>query len=390
MKFRQHQNKEVIKITININPNLIDEFRDKVNESPIFYALYRNDDGKNKWNIICSTMDWLTVVSKGIPQIKIKSDSGFGTNHLLSLNYMQYIVAIDILLESIKQLYRVLNGENNYPLKNDKSIFNQKELSDDNYFKHIRAVFGTHPVNLNSIDGNRKNNNERFYASWSTASSLDHDFDFSVYLYSNKPGKDNVKFGFEIDKINKYAEKRYRLLKDLIKKVDIIIQNHISKKKEKDIINNKDPIKQIEILIKENEERISPQYGYAYQLNYLYRLLKVDIKDNKYKTIIENYRNYLIDQISNIKYYLQKMDFKFKLEKNTIYGYELEKIYNYLYDEKHQVGEMFFNTLIDENFLPSYLKSCDNFNEKELILDSILYKESKLNDFKSIDINDLI
>ncbi|WP_166638083.1 hypothetical protein [Halanaerobium saccharolyticum] len=279
----------MIKITININSDLIDKFRDKVNENHMFYELYRSNAGKNKWNIICSAMDWLTVVSKGITKINIKNDNGFASNHLLSLNCMQYIVAIDILLESIKQLYRVLDGEDNYPLNKDKSIFKQSEISDDKYFKHIRAVFGTHPVNLKSVDGIRKNNDEKFYASWSTSVLLD--YDFSVFLYSNKPEKENIKFGFDIEKINEYAQKRYNLLNDLIKKVDIVIQDHISNKKKIDIKENKNPIKQLEILIKENEERISSQYGYAHQLNYLYRLLKVDIKDDEWKPIIDNYKD---------------------------------------------------------------------------------------------------
>lgn len=377
----------MIKITININPDLIDKFRDKVNENHMFYALYRNNDGKNKWNIVCSAMDWLTVVSKGITQINIKSDSGFATNHLLSLNYMQYIVAIDILLESIKQLYRVLDGKDNYPLNKDKSVFKQSEISDDKYFKHIRAVFGTHPVNLNSVDGIRKNNDERFYASWSTPVLFD--YDFSVFLYSNKPEKENEKFGFDIEKINEYAKKRYNLLNDLIKKVDIVIQDHISNKKKINIKEKNDPIKQLEILIKENKERIDSQYGYAHQLNYLYRLFKVNIKNDKWKPIIDNYKDHLIDEISIIKDCLQKMDFNYKLEKNFVKGYEFRDLYSYIHDEKNSRGYNYFLILIENNVLPSYVQISDDKSEIELVLDSILYMKSKeLN--KTIEFSDLL
>ena len=33
------------------------QFRDKVNENDLVYHIYRNRDGKDQWNIICSAMD---------------------------------------------------------------------------------------------------------------------------------------------------------------------------------------------------------------------------------------------------------------------------------------------------------------------------------------------
>ncbi|MGG3737515.1 hypothetical protein [Aeribacillus pallidus] len=62
---------------ININSDLIDEFRNKVNEEPFFREKYRNVNGKNYWNIICSAMDWISVASEGLPSIKLNT-KGFG------------------------------------------------------------------------------------------------------------------------------------------------------------------------------------------------------------------------------------------------------------------------------------------------------------------------
>jgi hypothetical protein len=78
-------------MSINLDPELIDDFRDSVNEQPIFREMFKNIDGKNKWNIICSAMDWISVSAGGLPYINIKVPN-FGYDHLISLNLMQYIV----------------------------------------------------------------------------------------------------------------------------------------------------------------------------------------------------------------------------------------------------------------------------------------------------------
>lgn len=210
-------------MTINLDPNLIRKFRNKVNEKRIFQEMYKNIDGKNKWNVICSAMDWITIAVEGLPQINLKVSKGIGHNALQSLNLMQYIISIDLLVESIKQLFRVLDGQDSYPLSDDREIFKQSKISDDKYFKHIRAIFGTHPVNLDSLDGVTKQKGERFYASW-TIQDWVGDNDFLVYLYSNNPKKNQIKpFAISINDLNRYAEKRYELLHMLIDKVDSIL-----------------------------------------------------------------------------------------------------------------------------------------------------------------------
>lgn len=378
----------MLKITININSDLIDEFREKVNENNFFYNLYKDNDGKNKWNIVCSAMDWLSVVSNGLPQINLENTDSLGVNHSLSLNLMQYIVSVDILLESIKQIYRVLYDNNNYPLKNDKSIFQQNKISDEKYFKHIRAVFGTHQVNLNSVDGIRKNDNERFYSSWSVSSIFDDNNNFKVNLYSNMPDKEDEKFKINIKKINEFAKERYILLNDFTNRVDTIIKNHISNKKTKIISESDNNIEQLKILKKENRERIGAEYGYAYEINYIYRLLKVEVKDDKIKSIIKEYRDHLIKQIHKIKNNLQNMNFNYTLEKPQITDYETGKIHDYFY-RGNKYGKECFEYLISKGILPSYLNRFEDLNEKELIYDSIIYYKSEQLT-KSLKYNDLL
>lgn len=211
---------------INLDISVINRFRKKVNERNIIYSLFKNIDNKNYWNILCSCMDWIEVVAEGLPTIQIKYKNGFGTNHRDSLDLMQYIISIDILAEAIIQLFRILDPNKKYPLKNDRSIFKQSTISDDKFFKHIRAVFGTHQVNLDSLDGIKKEDGERFYASWPSR-GITKDYDYIVFLYSNNPEKDDLnEFGLKINDINEYAAKRYYLLEILINRIEVIVNEH--------------------------------------------------------------------------------------------------------------------------------------------------------------------
>jgi hypothetical protein len=363
---------------ININSDLIDEFRNKVNEEPFFREKYRNVNGKNYWNIICSAMDWISVASEGLTSIKLNT-KGFGVNHLETLNLMQYIITVDILVESIIQLYRVIDGSKSYPLFDSNEIFKHPELSDDKYFKHIRAVFGIHPVNLNSLDGVKRHDGEKFYASWVARNGIDDDF--HVFLYSNNPEKDNLySFGINIKDINLYAEKRYNLLTDLISKVDLHNQNHINHFRNSIISTNTNPVEQLRILFEENNKRFGTNYGYGEIIRYCYRLLKVDISslhfDDFDMEIIHEYRRYLISLIPEIMSGLQDMTWKDIGFDLCYLGYEFEKIYSYLIDEEHPIGKAYFNELIRKGPLPINLSTSDDFNLKQLVLDSYLYKET--------------
>lgn len=356
---------------------LIHKFRDKVNEENFFREKHRNINGKNYWNIICSAMDWITIAAKGLPNIKLNKKEI--VNHLETLNLMQYIITVDILAESIIQLYRVLDGENNYPLNESREIFNHESLNDDKYFKHIRAVFSTHPVNLSSLDGVIRDKNEKFFASW-VSSIPSFDYDYNVYLYSNNPNKDELHpFGLNMKLINSYAEKRYDLLNDLIDKVDLYNRKHINTCKETIIPTISDPIEQLEVLFEEDKQRFGTNYGYAEKIGYLYRMLKVDLSPIKFDdfdlSIVHEYRKHLISLIPEVKSYLQNMTLKNIGLVLCDWDYEFEKIYSYLADEAHPLGEAYLKALIQKGPLPMKLSLSNDFDLKQLILDSYLYNQ---------------
>jgi hypothetical protein len=367
-------------MTITIDAKLITRFRDAVNRKPIFRQLFANSDGKNKWNIICSAMDWIDVAAEGLPLFKIESPN-FGHNSLASLNLMQYIVTVDILIESIQQLYRVICGENTNPLSQDSTIFKQSSISDDIYFKHIRAVFGTHPVNLTSVDGYNKQNGERFYSSWSAGKVAGSDADFNAVLYSNLPGKDDTFFGVKLDDVSKYAELRYNLLNDLINKVEVTLEEHLTLYRTKPIDSLTDPLKQLELLLKENNSRIGVRYGYSNEIPNIYDLLKVNITavEGLDIDIIDEYKEFLLSLIPRIKLNLENMDIQLiefwpKLGR----GYEFRKIYEYLIENhSNKMGEVYFQDLVEKKWLPTFLFECNNFDEKYFLLNAYLHRAEK-------------
>ena len=89
-----------------MDSKLIDLFREKVNDNGADFVLhrYRNINGKNQWSIICSAMDWISVV---VDEIDVKKLS-YKNDNDSSIRVMTFIVCIDVLWEAIQQLHRVL------------------------------------------------------------------------------------------------------------------------------------------------------------------------------------------------------------------------------------------------------------------------------------------
>ncbi|MFC7372439.1 hypothetical protein ACFQPF_12230 [Fictibacillus iocasae] len=380
---------------ININSDLIDAFRNKVNETDFFSGKLKNVNGKNHWNLLCSAMDWITVASDGLPEIKLEI-GGMGYNHLKTINLMQYVITVDVLVESIIQLYRVLNSGEPYPLDDSKNIFCHEELSDDKYFKHIRAVFSTHPVSLKSFDGVKRSNDERYFASWvSEMPDIVDEYDFYVFLYSNDPNKDSLNsFGINLDKVNEFALQRYELLNDLINRVDIIIKEHITNYKEKSIPESDDIIEQLSILAEENEKRFGKGYGYSYEIHYLQKLFITEVEmygfDEKFTAILNDYKDYMITGINEIKRNLQTMSDHGYYIKHRAGGYEFEKIYTYFADGNHPIGKEYFQGLINLEKLPIKLIELNDMQLNRLMMDAYLFSVCEETGNERIKLGDIV
>lgn len=108
-----------ISMNYTINPKLIKDFREKVNEDFVFEK-YKNVNGKNHWNIICSCMDWIDVA------VSFIQDYGSDTKNIdvLSMDTYSYISSIDIIHEAVTQLHRVFIPNQSIPFKG-KNIYSK-------------------------------------------------------------------------------------------------------------------------------------------------------------------------------------------------------------------------------------------------------------------------
>lgn len=289
-------------------------------------------------------MDWIEVAVGGLSYIHLDHKNP----NIASLNLLQLICAIDLIKESVHQLYRVFELE--YPFKKDHMVF-QKEQSDDDYFKHIRAVFGVHPVNLKGKE------NSRYFASWSTKKI---EGDFSAYVYSNKVGVKDQLYSIMIDDLFEYANKRYVLLEEIIIKVKRDFLSHQQKHKEIKINRPQSPLSHLKILKKENLERYGEGQAYWHEIEELQRLYLIDISsfDIPTQAMLEEYRKELLIVIKEIHQNLQIMNIKELLTyeildplRSTGHSYDLEKLLVYLHNPEPTYNTRVFARVGLENMV---------------------------------------
>lgn len=257
--------------------NLIRKFRDVINDSDYILEKYRNINQKDKWSCICSCMDWIDV---SIDYIK-KNRKRIEEKTYFDMEIFSYISSIALIVEATNQLYRVFYDKNDKPFKGDNSIFKNSQKDDEEYFAHIRACFGAHPTNLNSIE-----NCERNFASYPSNRVLEGNF--SVILYTNKINEWGTTFELDFEDIYRYFEKRYSYLESLIEKIEDDKMNYIKKLQSKKIRTEKCLKKQIDILICESEERLNKEWN-SYIAKKLSSLINFKITNSTNIPIIKKY-----------------------------------------------------------------------------------------------------
>jgi len=194
-----------------MNGELIREFRDKANEYDYCRNHYSNVDGKNKWNCICSAMDWITVAVSDIhfyPSLLPFGECDETTIHVLNL-----FMRIAIIKEGIEQLHRVFMNTNEVYRNDEKNIWidNPYANTDNEYFETLRACFAAHPINLKKINGCEKD--ILWYASWPHTTKQ---ADLAIILGSNITGMEHITINIKFSDLEKYAELRYQHLNDFI------------------------------------------------------------------------------------------------------------------------------------------------------------------------------
>ncbi|MCL2383943.1 MAG: hypothetical protein FWC79_07525 [Oscillospiraceae bacterium] len=288
---------------------VIGNFSNKVNENEFVLFKYGDVEGKNKWNCVCSAMDWIRLSARVIDKITFD-------NKDIDINCMElykYISCIDIILESIQQLHRVFFDDGSLQKFIDTdNIFKNKigKESDNNYFKTIRASFGAHPVNLDEPNSPQDKGLKRFASNpFDNRRNLWKDGrDFSVRLYSNIVGEEDLPFPIWISELKEFIKSRYMYLNTISKQIDVIYEKFATENRKRVIVTSEEPLEQIEILKTEVKIRANNDY-YTWILDDLKMAFTINSEDKQNQKILECYRQKLLDVIKDIKENLQNMIF---------------------------------------------------------------------------------
>ena len=192
-----------------MDEQLIRAFRDKANENDCCRKSFSNIDGRNKWNCICSAMDWITVAIASIdfsPSLQV-----FGENDETTIAVLTLLMRIAIIKEGIEQLHRILMNTNETYRNNENIIWpdNPYTNTDNEYFEMIRACFGAHPINLKL---KRFGASEiRHFASWPYVSENG----FEVMLYPNTIHETRQSIAISFSALEEYTKLRYQHLMEL-------------------------------------------------------------------------------------------------------------------------------------------------------------------------------
>ncbi|MBB1440603.1 hypothetical protein H5202_18375 [Shewanella sp. SG41-4] len=286
----------------DIDDKKITAFRDLVNDNNQFVLkTYANKQGKNQWNLICSSMDWISVAIRNLHRFPdLDSNIDVRVMQIYSL-----ISSIDIVNEAVKQLHRVFFGHSTklQAFKGEKLIFNERifDKDDNDYFKEVRACFGAHPVNL---DGEGK---EKRFASWPYEGFTKSSSDLEVRLYSNDPNKDDIVLGLNIKELVAFLQSRYEYLDNI--SLEIERQYELCKQELAltPIADCRNMRESIDILLKENESRFNNDH-YRSTLEELALLLSTHLYEAELAGEALKFKNSLVPLIEELRQNLQDVN----------------------------------------------------------------------------------
>lgn len=322
-----------------IDKQNINRFRDWVNSND--WTLFEYTDkstgtgNKNQWNCICSAMDWIDVSVQYIITHPLKSIRGDK-----SIELFAYIACVDIVVEAVEQLHRVIHATSKQVFGNDRKCFvdNPFDQTDREYFKTIRSCFGAHPVNLDDPEEPNNQDKKRF-ASWSGGYAGPGDF--NVILYSNRVDGKDIILGIQFDQIEAFLNKYYDYLIELQQDLQKQYETFCEEKKQEEIPYDADPIIQLTILQRESIARLNNEY-YRSTIEELLRMYQTPITCAKNRALVVWYRKALREKIDELHRNLQNMEFcDLSTDRVSYENLPLQNGWAYWLEKLNQVREGF-------------------------------------------------
>lgn len=336
---------------VTIDDTLITDFRDVVNEQEFAYSYFINRDGKNQFSPICSCMDWISVSVRYLMDFPEFSEN----IDVKAMQVYSLISSIDIIVEALQQLHRIIESDHKltkWPFRKSVSIFKNKtpylsSEDDDAYFKSIRAIFGAHPTNLINNQG------ERLFASWPHFHTFNEN-DFTISLYNNTPGIDDIIFGIKFGELIAYVESRYNYLSMLKNSLIAIRNKHYNTLSKQAIPPTNNIHAELKLLLSEVAVRGDNDY-YRMEVEELISLFEGNVQEAHLQGEVEAFLSKLHPIVVEIRYNLQEMNIEdlttthgvmiSRLPKNALH-YVLQKMFTWLHSDRHDpMTGYYFNEL---------------------------------------------
>ena len=318
-----------------VNDDKVIDFRYLVNSNSSFiYQIYKDKNGKNFFNLICSCMDWITVSIRHLENAP-DLDKNIDTR---VMQMFSLISSIDLISESITQLHRVFINPKTLPFAGEKKCFVNRlfvDEDDNSYFKTIRACFGAHPVNLNQSDTKR-------FASWPFDSHFNTG-ELTVHLYSSKVNDEDLSLNLNRNELLQFLITRYDYLDVIADKIESLFIEY-QKSLTKQMIETKSvPLEQLYVLKAESKKRLDNDY-YNSEIDDLIMIFEAEVIDPKHVPIANRYKNSLLPLIEDIKTNLQTMnivdlendsDLRVRSDLSRELSYELPKFYSWVHGDRY-------------------------------------------------------
>ena len=357
---------------------LINSFRDDVSENNWVFFKYKNVGDKNKWNCICSAMDWIQIAVEYLiahPFTLINSYNSIGV--------FANISCVSMIVEAVEQLHRVFFDTNELLFKSNRDCFSDNPFNqtDKEYFETIRSCFGAHPINLK--DPLKPQDKEaRRFASWSGGYfGMD---DFSVHLYSNSVGTESIQLGMKFSQLDAFVEKYYSYLSDIA--IEIEEQyDRFCEEKRCEVIEYTNDVEMIHILLSENEKRLN-NVVYRCDLEIMQMIMETPITSESNRSLVEEFRSSLTPLIKEIHSNLQNMniidlqyDYILSPTPSTLkngWGYALEKLNDAVF---HEESLLFVcDSMINKYFGEYFTYEFSNSKELYVLVHAALFRLLRL------------
>ena len=287
-------------------------FREKANEHMFLLAKYSNIAGKDLWSCICSAMDWIDV---GVQYIEEFQPSGrHGLQNCIEI--YSFITAIDIIYEAIISLFWVLqkNGEDGargrtpfYQKKGCFSAVANTSITDDRFFKELRACCGAHPTDLETLISDDEAGKKQYrFASWTY---IENSKSFNVMLYPESTTGKTITIKVFYSELIEYFEQRFSYLNTLMERIDALYAGFKAEKANEPIPKSSDPLEQLRTLKTANIQRLNNEY-YDEIIDQFICFLNTDFESKANEALIENYRAKLVSEIETLYHNIQQLDYR--------------------------------------------------------------------------------